>query len=140
MPQESHHIPNFKKSQHYRFGFSNHLGLIPISSCALGELCGRAESFYGSGVNWKTTGLSASGQQTRANGSSRQGNRPLKRSVVINGNIALNAQAHIPSGQNPSDTIQVRPTSSPEGHFPEPIICTISTRTAVPILSATLPP
>ena len=94
----------------------------------------------GSGVSRKTTGLSASGQQTRASGSSRQGNRPLKRSVVRNGRIALNAHAHMPSGHSPSETIQVRPILNPEGHFPQPIISTISTRTAVPILSATLPP
>jgi hypothetical protein len=94
----------------------------------------------GSELSRKTTGLSASGQQTRAIGSSLQGNRPLKRSVVINGNIELNAHAHMPSGQVPSETTQVRPTWNPEGHFPPPMISTISTRTSVPILSTPLPP
>lgn len=95
---------------------------------------------HGFGVTWKTTGLSASGQQTRASGSWRHGNRPSKRSVVMNGSIALNANAHRPSGHSPSATIQVRPISNPEGHLPLPMMSTISIRTSVPIFSATFPP
>jgi len=79
------------------------------------------------------------GQQTRASGSSRQGNRPSKRSVVINGSIELKAHAHMPP-----DTIRQilsRYADLESGRaLPTTHYSMISTRTAVPILSTIFPP